>query len=334
MKTRNLTLTAAALALAVGAAPLLTAQERPTRRQAADRSQPQAGERLQTGERMRDGKGKPTDRGTPQHAAVLKPTGFISVGADYDGDGRIDAVETIYALDYVAARDASRQRMDRASQRPRKVDGELTNLRKIELSGYGGPHMVGRVRTDRGTVAKVDFGPAAQVEELKLTEGDRVDVEGRRGRINDRAMLLASKVSSDGNTVQIDRPKPSGLRRVKGEITGLKNVRFRGFGDQSVIADMRLVSGREVTVNLGEKTKLAPLTLEQGDEISLIARPGSLNDEPALIATLVYADGQTADVDARGERERNNMNRDDQSRNNVERGNANRNRGNALRPRN
>ena len=218
-------------------------------------------------------------------------------------------METIYALDYVSARDSSKQRMDMVNRRPRKVSGELTNLKEIALSGYGGPHMVGKVKTDRGTVAKVDFGPSAQAKELELTEGDRVDVEGRRGRINDKAMLLATKVSSDGNTKQIDRPKPSGLRRVKGEITGLKTTRFRGRTDESVIADMRLVSGREVKVNLGSQAALAPLNLEQGKSVSLIGRPGSINDEPALIATTVYADDKTADVSARGDRERMNMNR-------------------------
>ena len=306
MKTLKLTLAAGTLAAFVGAAAVLPAQDRADRQNRAraqdgrtqDRDQARQGDRNRQGDQNRQG------------AATLKPTGFIQIAADYDGDGTYDAVETIYALDYVAARDSSRRRMDTADRRPRRVEGELTNLQKIELAGYGGPHMVGRVKTDRGTVAKVDFGPVAQVKSLGLTEGDPVDVEGRRGRINDRAMLLATKITSDGNTVQVDRPKPSGLRRVKGEITGLKNVRFRGQNDQSVIADMRLVSGREVKVNLGSKTALAPLSLEQGDEASLIARPGKINGEPALIATRVYADGQTADVDARGDHERNNMNRD------------------------
>ncbi|MFH5803179.1 hypothetical protein [Alienimonas sp. DA493] len=327
MKTPKFTLSAAALAVAVGSAPLLNAQERPTRRQNVDRpnrverfdgvQRPDRDrtdradrDRSRSGERMRRGGPMQADRTAQRNAALLKPTGFISAGADYDGDGRIDAVETIYALDYVAARDASRQRMDRMNRRPRKVDGELTNLMEVELPGYGGPHMVGRVKTDRGSVAKVDFGPVAQVEALKLTEGDPVDVEGRRGRINDRAMLLATKVTSDGKTVQIDRPKPSGLRRVKGEVTGLKTRQFRGQTGESVVAEMRLVSGREVTANLGPQRALASLNIEQGDEVSLIARPGSINDEPALIASRVYSDGQSVYTDARGQKERRNMNDD------------------------
>ena len=96
---------------------------------------------------------------------------------------------------------------------------------------------------------------------------------------------------------------------MKGEITGLRNVKFRGHDDESVIAEMRLVSGREVTANLGSKMKLTPLNLKQGGEVSLIARPGAINDEPALIASRVYADGEAVYVDARGDRERKNMDR-------------------------
>ena len=325
MKTRTLTLTGGALAAALGAAVLLPAQER----QNQNRNRVQNQNRIQNQNRgknqnrarnqnraqnrgqMREGGRMDRSMQNRDNAGMaLEPTGFISIAADYDGDGVIDAIETIYAMDYVQARESSKQRMDMVNRRPRNVSGELTNLKKIKLSSrYGGPHMVGRVKTDRGTTAKVDFGPAAQVEELELTEGDRVDVEGRRGRINDKAMLLATKVSSDGNAKQIDRPKPSGLRRVKGEVTGLKTVKFRGRADESVVANMRLVSGREVMVNLGSKTALAPLNIQQGSQASLIGRPGSVNDEPALIATMVYAGGKSVDVSARGDRERMNMNR-------------------------
>ena len=329
IQPRQLALTTGALAAFVGASVFLPAQERrgdtPARPGQAtnqgqerlnqnrrNRARPQQDRTRQNRtqqDRTRQDRMQSNQTRQSPGTAMLKPTGFIRIAADYDGDGQYDAVETIYAMDYVAARDASRQRMDSMNRRPRSVNGELTNLKKIELSGYGGPHMVGRVETDRGTVAKVDFGPAAQVESLGMTEGDRVDVEGRRGRINDKAMLLATKISSDGKTVQVDRPEPTGLRRVKGEITGLRNVKFRGHDDESVIADMRLVSGREVTANLGSKMKLTPLNLKQGGEVSLIARPGAINDEPALIASRVYADGQAVYVDARGDRERKNMDR-------------------------
>ena len=301
--TKPLALAGGALALAATAA-LLPAQDRTDRTRTPAAQNPTAqnnqgqmreGGRMAQPGRMSDG----------ARAAMLRPTGFMQIAADYDGDGTIDAVETIYALDYVNARDTSKRRMDTVNRRPRTVSGELTNLKKIELSSrYGGPHMVGRVKTDRGTTAKVDLGPAAQVEGLGLTEGDRVDVEGRRGRINDKAMLLATKITSDGTTKQIDRPKPSGLRRVKGEVIGLKTTKFRGRADESVVAEMRLASGREVTVNLGSQTALTPLNIQQGGQVSLIGRPGSVNDRPALIATSVYADGKSVDVSARGDRER------------------------------
>ena len=285
---RTLPALAAGCALAVAGASLLSAQGRV-------RGVP--GQDSNAGTNNRPAQTRDVRRPQSGTAVKLKPTGFIQVAADYDGDGVYDAVETIYAVDFVTARDSSRQRMDSVNRRPRAVSGELTNLKQIPLSNrYGGPHMVGRVKTDRGTVAKVDFGPVAQVEPLGLTEGDRVDVEGRRGRINDRAMLLATKITSDGKTETIDRPEPTGLRRVKGEVVGLSNKTFRGQTEASVIGDLRLVSGREVKVVMGAESKLKPLNVKQGDEISLLARPGSINDEPALIATVVYADGKSADV--------------------------------------
>ena len=215
IQPRQLALTTGALAAFVGASVLLPAQERrgetPARPgRTADQGQDRLNQNRVRPQQDRTRQNRMQQDRTQQSpaTAMLKPTGFIRIAADYDGDGQYDVVETIYAMDYVAARDASRQRMDSMNRRPRSVNGELTNLKQIELSGYGGPHMVGRVRTDRGTAAKVDFGPVAQVESLGMTEGDRVDVEGRRGRINDKAMLLATKITSDGKTVQVDRPEP------------------------------------------------------------------------------------------------------------------------------
>ena len=305
--TKPLALAGGALALAATAA-LLPAQDRtdrnaPQNRTRSARNDPSA--RNDQGQ-MREG-GRMTEPGRMSDGArakMLRPTGFMQIAADYDGDGTIDAIETIYALDYVNARQSSERRMDNVNRRPRKVSGEITNLKEIPLSREKAPHTVGKIKTDRGTTAKVDFGAAEQIKDLNLKEGGRVEVEGRRGRINDKAMLLATKITAEGKTVQVNRPRPAGLRRVKGEVTDLKTVQFRGREGKSVIADMKLVSGREVTANLGSEEALKPLDLKKGATASLIARPGSINDRPALVATRVYAGGETVDVSARGDRER------------------------------
>ena len=307
---------AAAAGLALLAAPAPAQDDDRDR----NRDRPQNQNRRADGERMPDRadgrmpgrRGQTRDRDARNRtsrnrdarggAAVLRPTGFVRIAVDYNNDGIVDAVETVYALDYAAARDSSRQRQESTNRRPRRVSGEVSDLKKITLSGpeHDHQHLVGKVKTDRDTVAKVDFGPVPQVKSLGLSEGDRVDVEGRRGRINDKAMLLATSVTSGDETLQIKRPKPSGARRVRGEITGLAKSTFRGADGESVVARVELVSGRTATVNLGSQETLRDLKLTVGDEVAMEVRPGSINDRPALIATRVNVDGKTVDVSPTG----------------------------------
>src|SRR6056297_3520284 len=140
-----------------------------------------------------------------QQGAKLKmqPAGWISVGVDYDGDGRFEAIETIYAYDLQLARQQSKKRQAESqrrgqqsdmqrrqtAQRSTSIEGELQSLNRTNMRGHDETFVLGRVRTDDGRTARVLLGTEDSLSSLNLSEGDQVMVRGRRGTVNDKGML-------------------------------------------------------------------------------------------------------------------------------------------------
>lgn len=85
-------------------------------------------------------------------------------------------------------------------------------------------------------------------------------------------------------------------RRYSGEITSLRTTTFRGREGEYLMARIQLDDGQTKTVNLGSQDALGKLNLSKGDRITLLARPGRINERSALIAELVRKNGRTADV--------------------------------------
>lgn len=236
----------------------------------------------------------------------LRPESRITIAADYDNDGQFDAFETVYYYDFARVQSASQQRAQKGGtqgmkqqgqqQMTARVSGEISDLRRIRLANSDKDFLVARIDAAQGRPATALLGTEPQLSRLNLSKGDRVTVQGRRGHVNDKSMLIAEQVSAGNRNVSIDLPPTRHLKRAQGEVVSTRTVRFRGFDEEFVVAQVELVNGNRATVNLGPESKVGTLGLQQGDHVKLLVRPGRVGGESAMIAEQIRANGQLVNL--------------------------------------
>ena len=256
----------------------------------------------------------PNQGGRRRGTAMMIPEGWARIAIDYNGDGRVDAVETIYTADLIMARNRSVQRRqggnvgqgarggqamgspDRSGPQSTELSGTIREIREFNLAGFDQPHKIARVETGEGRVAKVDFGPTDQLQNVNLQQGDEVTVRGRRGMINDRPLLMAQEITKGQQTATIRRPSDRMLKRVRGQVQGTREANFRGRREPHVIARVNLRGGRTAPIILGPKSKVSNLNLSEGDSVAMLVRPGRLNGRLAMIAEQIRSGDQTIEI--------------------------------------
>ncbi len=281
------------------------------------------------------------------------PTGdWLYIAYDFDNDGQFDAFEYIYATDLDRARQSSRMRqqgnrsggrqnfnpqgdrfsqqgrrpgpgsrqaMNRGRQGPRqyRISGKVQDTMNVTLYGMNKEHTVARVKTDRGDTVKVDLGPKSDLRQLDLSQGDRVTITGHRGRINDRHMLMATRVQHDGRSVNVQRQRPQSdqrLNRIRGQVVSARTVSYKGHEQDHLLTRVRTQRGDTVQVDLGPKNKLSGVNVDNGDKICVLGCRGRIGGRTALLADeFKLNDGQTRKVQHphQKSKERKNQNRDD-----------------------
>lgn len=243
----------------------------------------------------------------PAGVTVAIPPGYVRIAIDLDNDGTFDAVETISAD---ALRQARRLTDERqlgglgaggagmpgapAGMAPSpdfdeiRLSGTVQDVREFRLAGLPSPHRIARLETDQG-VAKVDLGPAEALQAMGIEPGDEISVVGHRGMINDRPILMAREVAKGDQSTAIERPEDRRIKRVRGEILGLRSASFRTRDEEYLIAEVELRNGQQAEVILGPKAKVDELGLSEGDEVALLVRPARLNGRLAMAAEQVRA---------------------------------------------
>ncbi|EMI16844.1 signal peptide protein [Rhodopirellula maiorica SM1] len=301
-------------------------------RSASDSQSQSTNENQQQSQRRSDSQGESESSKDPNYR--ISPSGWIRMAVDYDNDGSFDAVETIFTYDLEKARESSRQRANRDAQKRDKqqqtvskqrdqqarsekrasgdsdskqrrqmasrsqesISGKILQLKTESIVGIDDPCVIARIRSEDNWPAKAVLGPKSQLKRLGLSEGDEITVTGRKGRVNDRSVLLASTVSSGGEKVTVNLPSSRNAKRVRAEVLNLRTTQFRNYDGQFVIAEVQCQNGKKETVNLGTKSKVDQLNLSEGDELRLIVRPAKMNGEPAMVADEIMANGKSVNV--------------------------------------
>lgn len=251
---------------------------------------------------------------------------WVRVDIDANNDGQPDRSTFIHVQDLNRARQVSQQRIQREGragtqfrparqgqrgmrqglpaedQQPARLTGEVQNLKTMRLIGQEEPHVFAKIQTEQGRVARVDLGPRSSVDQLNLSEGKRITIRGTRARINNRPIIFARQIQSGDQTVQIEQPRTAPLRQVRGEITRIDRIRYRGLDQQHLEAQVRLDTGRTVIIDLGQQNELAQLNLQEGDSISVLVSPIRIDGEQALLARSIRTEqGRTASVNQQEE---------------------------------
>lgn len=222
---------------------------------------------------------------------------------DYDHDGLYDAVTTYYDTDDDGTFDESsyysfngdigeqdqdeqqaqqrqdRQRMQLASTR--SVRGTIRRIKQVSLPDA--KHHVVQISAGRGNTVVADLGSADQNLDLKL--GERVQLKGVATRSGNRRVLLATELTQNGDTTQLDRSRG----RFEGEITSTRRVNVRGQEHLLAIVES---NGRRRAVDLGPSRSLQKFDLNVGDRITVSGPPVKANDRVIVFAQQISQNGE------------------------------------------
>lgn len=193
---------------------------------------------------------------------------------------------------------AGQQRsMAAARQRMQQLTGTIQQTKQIKLAGQQQQHTFAKVQTQQGRTVVVDLGPSNKVNQLNLSQGDRIQAQGDVTMVNDRPVLMANRVQSGNQSISVQRPKGSQTRRLEGTITKTATKRLEGQNQPAhLVALVELESGQNVPVDLGRKQDLQDVSIQQGKSVVLLARPARIGNRTILIAEKMSVDGEQIDV--------------------------------------
>ncbi|HEX6960947.1 MAG TPA: hypothetical protein VF175_03715, partial [Lacipirellula sp.] len=91
----------------------------------------------------------------------------------------------------------------------RTINGQIATLKTVKVRGQ--EHQMAILNLQSGKQALVDMGPADKLQ-TGLKEGDQVQVSGVPVKVQDRMVILANAVTTNGEKTKIDRvaAKPAG----------------------------------------------------------------------------------------------------------------------------
>lgn len=186
--------------------------------------------------------------------------------------------------------------------RQQTVRGQIESLNAVRFAGMPEEHVLARVQTDDGRIQNVDLGPRTNIETLALAAGDRVTLTGTQGQINQRPVLMATSISSRGQTVNVHRSAFGGMmdtgqmQRVSGRITRTWDTTFTHDDEDHVLAVVSLDSGQTLLVDLGPEDLIDEFDIGRGDRISLIGTPVFIDGVQAVCARTIEHRGNSFEV--------------------------------------
>lgn len=236
--------------------------------------------------------------------------GWVKVATDYNNDGRFDTIETIYLYDLERARKTSQARAaqqqqgrssdqyasDSRNSRTLQVKGTVKKLQRKQMMDSDQKKVVATLEDQQKRIATVCLGPENKVNQLNLSEGDTIHAHGKRARVDGRPILMARKVSANGQSIENQISQQRKLKRLKGEVVSVRKANFEGRDGEFLVARIHTDQQGTQQVNLGTAQDLSDLNISEGTEIRVLAREGKINNRPAMIAEAVRANEQSVDV--------------------------------------
>lgn len=201
------------------------------------------------------------------------------------------------------------------------VEGRIQDLQTRRINRE--MTLVAQVRTPNNRTVPVILGSESRLGDLDLQQGDRVEILGRRVRLNDRPAVKAQRIRMEGPAFRTDpgqqqqqpryqpdrqprqrlpeppprmqgrmRRPPQSTLETSGTIEDFKQVKIYGQDEFHVVAALSTPQGQTRVVDLGPRRQVDRLGIRRGDPIRVRGVPGSINNNPIVAALEVQADGQ------------------------------------------
>lgn len=125
-------------------------------------------------------------------------------------------------------------RLQKQSQQvlQKQVSGTIIRSKDVQVrtlgQDTGEKNRVVLLQTQQGERLVVDLGNKQHLQGLSLQQGMQLQAQGRPVRIGDRPVLLAERITVNGQTQRIQRPERSQARQITGQIQNMKEVNIRG----------------------------------------------------------------------------------------------------------
>lgn len=182
-----------------------------------------------------------------------------------------------------------------ASLGPRRVTGEILEMRLVHVPGVARRHVLAVVQTDHGLDRRILLGPTGSARAVGATVGDRITAVGEPRIVEGTSVLLVD--SFERLAQRSGRSSGRQGQWYHGRI--LDTRLLRPFGDEqpNLLATVRLDDGTTSQVDLGPVARLPRREIQPDDRVTLMARVRNVNGEPWLMADLLRLRSETMQID-------------------------------------
>lgn len=179
---------------------------------------------------------------------------------------------------------------DRSGAQTIRVNGTIRGFREVDLLGRSEPHLLAKLRLeDRDQV--VDLGPKDDLGGLDLSSGRRITVHGRRGSIDGRDVILALRISANGEVVEVTRnPAPRERPDAVGRLRDWRSIDLANRRGRHTYLRLSRDGGSDLVVDAGPGASPSDLGLDRGDRIAVRGRRTSVNGRSILVAHTIEAE--------------------------------------------
>jgi hypothetical protein len=204
------------------------------------------------------------------------------------------------------AQSAQKQKEDQSSEQAgrkqvARLEGTIEGLRNLQLrreSGAINTYTVAKVKLGNDKTTVVNLGREALVKELNLKKGDAIDSIGRRGKVAGKNVFVAHRLKAGKRTIDANptiRLSEQRQQTVSGTVTEIRKDSASDKNTaQHTLVDLKLDSGKTVTVDLGPGADPTKIDLQQGERVTVRGQLKEQGNRQVLIPDLLKVESATA----------------------------------------
>jgi hypothetical protein len=182
----------------------------------------------------------------------------------------------------------------------RQLNGEIRRMHEIRLPEFKEAFLVALMRTDQGRKALAVLGPADELQDLDLRDGDHVAVQGLCLTVDGHPVCLTQQLRAHGQTLQAaQRSQEEMVRRsqqVRGKVVRTKDIDLPGINQDVTVAVLQGDDGQKYITCLGTTEELKDVEVNRGDQLTVRGPEFRIGEHRFVLAREVNARGHTVHI--------------------------------------